>query len=502
MKTLALYKTLRHHRKLAEKRSLDFGQNKVAKVLACIGTAFALLYLASFAVMFSLIANDVDDMTATELMCSVAPFILAVDFFFRFTMQQTPSQIIKPYILLPMPRYACINCFVASSLLTIGNLTWFSMLLPYTIMSVVFSHGLLTSAMLLLFFWIAILANSQWYSIVRTLLNDSMLYWLLPAIVYAAAFSPWYIGSAAGLEHLIDTYAAIGTMLDAHNPTPLIAAAATAALLAAVNRKVQYTHIMRELSKTEKARTHKISRFSFLDKYGESGQYMQLEIKTILRNKNPRKSFISATTIVVIISLIISFTDIYDTTFMTDFWCLYNFAIYGCVMLMKIMCHEGNYIDGLMVRRENLLSLLHAKYRFYCALLALPFLLMLPTVISGKWSIWMLLSYAAFTAGFQYFVAFQMTVYNKMTIPLNTKFISKHGMDTNYFQTFAGLLIFLLPMATVSTLRTLFGDTACYAIIFAIGLAFIATNRLWLRNIYNRFMRRRYANMEAFRASR
>ena len=35
-----------------------------------------------------------------------------------------------------------------------------------------------------------------------------------------------------------------------------------------------------------------------------------------------------------------------------------------------------------------------------------------------------------------------------------------------------------------------------------IGLVFIALHKIWLRNIYNRWMKRRYANMAALRASR
>ena len=50
--------------------------------------------------------------------------------------------------------------------------------------------------------------------------------------------------------------------------------------------------------------------------------------------------------------------------------------------------------------------------------------------------------------------------------------------------------------------QSILGNTTAYIIMLAIGLIFIITNRLWMRNIYNRMMKRRYINMEAFRASR
>ena len=38
--------------------------------------------------------------------------------------------------------------------------------------------------------------------------------------------------------------------------------------------------------------------------------------------------------------------------------------------------------------------------------------------------------------------------------------------------------------------------------MLAIGLVFVLTNRLWLRNIYNRMMRRKYSNLEGFTSTR
>ena len=114
----------------------------------------------------------------------------------------------------------------------------------------------------------------------------------------------------------------------------------------------------------------------------------------------------------------------------------------------------------------------------------------------------MLISFATFTAGFQHFLFFQMAVYNKQTMPLNTKFISKGNIENNYMQVVTQFAVFGLPMAIVTPLRLFFGESVAYLGMFLIGLAFVLTSRWWLRNVYNRLMKRRYANMESFRASR
>ena len=504
MNRLQIIRELRHHRKLAEKRAVNYEQNKTAKYVMWFLGGFVIVYLMFFAVMFSLIANESASVTAIELMMGLAPFILLVDFLFRFLAQQTPSQIVKPYVLLPIPTSTCIDTFIGTSLFNWGNLIWFAMLVPFAIMSVLFVEGFWATLGFLFCFYLLILANSQWYSIVRTLVNNSLFYWIVPVVVYALVALPILLkgGSEKGFDDFFDFYAGIGTAISDGSSLPYLGAFALLVVLVAINRRLQMTNVMRELSKTEQTKLRNVSQFAYFDRFGEVGQYIKLEIKSILRNKNPRKGFIVATALVLMMSILIAYTTVYDGQFGTNFWCVYNFFIYGSMQLTKIMCNEGNYIDGLMVRRENILKLLKAKYIFSTATLVFPFVLMLPPVISGKWSLLMVVSYAIFTAGFQYFILFQMAVYNKQAIPLNTKFISKSGVENNYFQVVIQIAGLFLPVVLISVLLLFLNETVAYIIILAIGAGFIAAQPLWLRNIYNRMMRRKYVLMEGFRSSR
>ena len=504
MNRLQTIRELRRHRKLAEKRALNFEQNRTAKYVVWFLGGFMIVYLMFFAVMLSLIANESTSTTALELMMGVAPFILLLDFLFRFAAQQTPSQIVKPYVLLPIPKSVCIDAFIGTSLFTGGNLIWFAMLVPYAVMSVLFVEGFWATLGFLFCFYLLILANSQWYSIVRTLINNSLFYWLVPVAVYALVALPILLKgfSAKGFENFFDFYAGIGTAIGEGSALPYLGAFVLLAVLVAINRRLQMANVMRELSRTEQTHLRSVSQFAYFDRFGEVGQYLKLEIKSILRNKNPRKAFIMATALVFMLSIIIALTDVYDSQLMTNFWGIYNFVIFGSMQLTRVMCNEGNYIDCLMVRRENILKLLHAKYIFCTAILLLPFVLMLPTVFSGKWTILMLLSYAVFTAGFQYFLLFQMAVYNKQTVPLNTKFIGKGGMENNYYQMVVQLAAFFVPVMLLSVLQLLCSETVAYVVILLIGLGFIATKNLWMRNIYNRMMQRKYILMEGFHSSR
>ncbi len=497
-----LFKMIWRHRKLAEKRNLSFQQNKAAKYVMWGMTIFGFVYLCFIAILLSLAANDSRSYTPVEFVCGTIPFILVLDFFSRFAVQEIPAQLIKPYVLLPISKYSCIDNFIGTTLLSGYNFSWFAFLVPYILMSVVFSSGVWASLGILFFFWLLILVNTQWYHIARTLINDSALWWILVGVVYAIMAMPWYLGKHARLDYLFDFYTNIGRFITDGSPLPYLVPVALLILLISINRHIQYSHILSELMHLEKTNLRHVNKLSFFERFGQTGLYLQLEVKTLLRNKNPRKSFITSVSVVFVFSVFLSFTDIYDSGAMVSFLGCYNFVVFGAVMLTRIMCNEGNYIDCLMVHQENILSLLKAKYLFYSAMLLVPFVLMIPTVIVGKWSLLMLLAYAVFTAGFQYFILFQMAVYNKQTFPLNTKYISKAGMENNYRQLAVTMGCLFVPSIIITTLNGFMSEQQVYASMLVVGLVFIATSKLWLRNIYNRMMRKKYQLLEGFQSSR
>ena len=155
-----------------------------------------------------------------------------------------------------------------------------------------------------------------------------------------------------------------------------------------------------------------------------------------------------------------------------------------------------------MVQKENILSLLKAKYLFYVGMLIMPLILMLPTVFSGKFDVLQIVSYAVFTAGFQYFLLFQLAVYNKQCIPLNKKFINKNYSHNNYRQPLINIICVTVPPAFMSVLQIFLNNFQIYILLIVIGSLFVCSSPWWLRNIYNRMMHKKYELLEGFQASR
>ncbi|MDD5825609.1 MAG: DUF5687 family protein [Prevotellaceae bacterium] len=493
MNKLQLLLMLRRNMKLSNRRHPMFEQNKVAILFAAIGIGFMSIYFIALGTMLGWGARGGDE----GLIFAVWPMFLIMDFFMRFGGQQLPSLMIKPYLLMPVRKHDITDCFIILAMCSSFNLLWLLVLVPYFF--IVFCGGLTfgtTIAMLLVCEWLVII-NALWSMLVRTLYNQSIWWVLLPIAVYAIPFSPMlFLGAEKGFEAIIEFCYDNGFTL----PAILIYAVVTVALFV-INSRLQARLATKEVAAEEKEVLTNTSQMSFLNRYGLTGEYLKLEIKSAIRNKALRQRYIQGLFLITLLSLMLAYTDIYSSKFAVNMWCLYCFVFFGAVNLVKIMGPEGNYIDLLMTHKENIYEILKAKYYFFCAVLILPTLLLLPPVFSGRFSVLMVLAYLFITMGAEHCLLFQLAVYNKGSLPLNEKITSKGNFE-NKLQIIIELIVFFIPVLLAVTLTTIFGDTVGYLIVIAIGLGFTVTHPLWLRNIYNRFMERRYTNIEGFHATR
>lgn len=489
---LKLYLALRRNLKLSERRSPLFEQNKVGKVFLYIGLGFTLLYLIFIGTMLGWGTRGGD----FTLLFGVMPFLLTLDFFMRFGMQQTPAMLVKPYITMPLKKGNIIDCFLITNILSTGNLIWMGLFLPYVYICFWGGLSFWGGVGMLALLWLMITTNSQWYLLVRTLVNHKIWWWWLPGIVYLAIYGYAFIDVEEWAGTLIECGEDYG-----FSWTTAAVCLVVCTILYFVNRRLQLHFIYEEISRQEKTKLKHVSQFTFLNRFGQIGEYLKLEIKSTMRNKTVKQRFIQGIIIITMLSLLLAFTDVYDGRFSTNIWCLYCFVFFGAVNLVKIMGPEGNYIDLLMVHKENIYNLLKAKYYFYCAVLILPTLLLIPTVVSGRYSILMILAYLFITSGPEYCILFQLAVYNKQTLPLNEKITAKGNFE-NTLQLVIELIVFFVPVAVALSFTALFGDTIGYTIMIVVGLLFTLTNSFWLKHIYRRMMKRRYDNLDGFHTTR
>ena len=425
-------------------------------------------------------------------------YLLIADFLMRFTLTKLPVQEIKPFVLLPMGKNRVLRSYLILSGMSGYNFIWMFMLGPFGFGTLFRYFGFVGVLGFLVGYWLLMLANNYWYVLCRILMNQSILYILLPLAVYALLL----VGLLVPETNYIGNFCMeLGEGFFQWEWPAFVGVMAIIWGMFELCHIVQKRVVYKELSKTEVVKKlKKVAEYKFLDRFGEVGEYMRLEIKLLSRNKVPRTQFFLGLSIMLMFSAALAFTDVYDGAFMRYFVTVYNFSVLGVMVLSQTMSYEGNYLDGLMSRKESLLNLLRAKYYVQCVMLLIPLIIMIVPIVKGKLALLSALACFFLASGFTFWTLMQLAVYNKLTINLNTKVTGKNSGGT-FFQSMIIMAGFFGPAIVIRPLIALFSETIAMSIILGIGLVFTLTHPLWLRNIYKRFMKRRYENMEGFRAS-
>lgn len=495
-----LYRLINKNKNLSLKRHPLFEQNKIMKVFGYIFIGFWAVYLMFFGVMFAQVFNGTNYESFDRIDGSMLVF-LVIDFYMRFTMQETPAQDTKPYKLMPIPQNFLLNVFLLRIGLSTANLFWGFFFVPFGLLAVVKFYGWLGYLGFLFGWWLMFVLNSYWYLIWRTMIQRNLLYLLIPTAIYAALF---YFGIFYDESNtwLFDYTLQLGRGFCTGNVLCYLIPIVLAVLLFFVNRKMQYQSVYREIAQVEHITHVRSMEMSWLNRFGVIGEYMKLEIKSTMRNKIVRNQFVMGVCYMLLFCALFAFTDVYDNQpFMRTFICVYCFACLGTMTLTSVMCVEGNYIDLLMSRHESVLSLLKAKYYFNCLMLIFPMLFALLPIVNGK-VLWVeALACAFFTMGCVFPFLFQLAVYNKSTLHLNQK-VTRSNSRSSKTQIIFSFVALFVPMFIMYALIALLDTATASWILLGLGLAGFLLNPMWLRNIYRRFMLRRYDNMDGFRTSR
>ena len=493
------YKIIKQNQKLAEKRNPAFDTNRFAKFLMYFMIVYWAALFLFFGVMLPVMFEElVPNMEPYHIMNQGFIYVMLTDFLMRFMAQPSVSQEIKPYLLMPIKRKKLISMLLLKSGLDSYNFMWFFVYVPFAFLTVIRFYGFGGMFLYLIGIWLIFVLNNYWYLLCKLLLGEKTLWLLLPILVFGA------LGAA---EFLLDGLPISRFTMDLGegfiegNPLSFLFILACIGILFFINLKLQQRMIYNEISKKEDTKIKHVSEYKFLDKYGEVGEYLRLEIKLITRNKTVKTQFRMGLIVMLGFSFALAFTDVYDGSYMTSFICLYNYAVLPTMTLGQVMSFEGNYIDGLMSRKESIFNLLRAKYYLTTLIILVPFLIMFFPIAKEKITLLTAIAYLIFVAGFVFFMLLQLAVYNTRTLPLNAN-LMKSNKSSNWIQGLITGCAFMLPLLIDKLLSALLPEEVAHIILIVIGLGFIATHNLWIKNIYKRFMKRRYKNMEEFRASR
>ncbi|WP_192822553.1 DUF5687 family protein [Rufibacter sp. LB8] len=434
---------------------------------------------------------------AVEIVNRLLLYYFLVDLSLRFFMQELPVLSIQPYLHLPVGKGKLVHFILWKSITSLFNFLPLLLFIPFAVKVLPTAYGMGGAWLWVAgLFFLTLVNNFLTMYFKRQLVEKPMATagFLLAVILLATADYLNYIslGKASGVF-----FNGLGTQ-----PLWLLLPVALLAVVYWVNYQFMAAHTYPEEIRIRKqSKVGDSTEIGFLQRFGQVGTLISMEIKLIMRHKRT-KSTVTMGTVLLAYGFLF-----YTNKMYTDGFAMLIFP--GVFMTGILMMSYGQFVPGWQSAHfDALLTKRISPYTFYlskfwmfvptCAMAYLITLLygLLPE-IGGKI---MLINTACFfyNIGINTFVILYLSTYNKKRMDLSK------GSSFNWQGVGASQFIMMLPALVLPILIYLpFGLMGHpwwgIAAVGVVGLLGFIFHKQLLGVVVNRFQAQKYAIAAGFR---
>ena len=493
-------KELRQHQWKAFLRNPMFERNLGVKI-------FMFFMFGYFAVIFFMLGLALDKILlgvgeyerAIDTFNSILLFFLAMDFVIKFFFKSNQSMQIAPYMSLPIKRNTLFNFLLQKEFTSFWNFYFLFLIVPFAFKAILPFYGFLSVVLYILFFYLLCVLNSLIVSFANNLTKRSVWFYIpIAAILFAPFIFP--VTGKLNLGHYTQQ---LGELILNNN---LLVWAGLIGLIVAfwiINQMQMRDCLYREMQGMKAEKISSFSGLSFLDQFGEIGGLIQLEIKMILRSPRLKQQIFYVGGMILalyIFMLYAAHSTLRENTFVLLLYGMMAVGILGMVMGQYLFTAESSFFDGMMVRKLSVFNMLKGKYFFYSSYALIVSIFLLVPVFQGKISFQLLIANLLYVTGPIFFMMFQNVVFNKTYFDLFDKGMM-NWKGTSGSMIVIALVAMFLPVVLILIIIAFFGSNIAYWFMIVTGIIFTLTSQQWLKWTYNRFLKRKYINMEGFRSN-
>ncbi len=410
----------------------------------------------------------------------------------RFQLQELPSLGIQPYLTQNIKRKNILRFLNARSLVHVINFLPLFVFIPFTVVVIVPAYDIFTAISFLTAMF-ALVINNHFLNmyIKRKSVNNS---WYFFAVLL-------FMALLKGLDYLnVLPFEKTSSNLFIsllHYPVLCLIPIGLAVLTFMLNNNYLRSHLYIEELTSEKKLN--VSRhYAFLDKYGDAGEMIALEIKLIFRNKRPRSMLILS-------GVILFYGFIFYPQYLVtgNFSALFLFAllIIGIFIMnygQFLFAWQSSHFDGMMSFNINIYQYIKAKLALFTIVSSLQFLL---ACFYGFMS-WRILpiQLAAFlySLGVNSFITIYASTFNYRYLNLS-KSASMNFQGIGAIQWLQSLFLALGPGLVFFLLNRFIGFWAAVISISGLGIIGLAFHEMIINWLAGQFNIRKYKILEGFR---
>ncbi len=466
-------------------RSVAFEKELATNIF--LGLIAIIVFGYAIAMGFALegiVTNGLKQPDSVRFVNSLLLYYFWFEFMLRYFMQSTPALEVQPYLHLPISRKYLVHYLLVKSVLHLLNFLSLVLFAPFAFTSVTQSGA--SPWVWLLSIYLISLCLHYIILIFKKGLDDTVVGFLaLTGVMGLLALADYYNwfrlsdASAAWFEFIL------------HHPISVLGLVAFLLFIYYFN----FSFFLRgmypeELAARKNSKDSNSHNWAFLQSLGILGEWANLEVKLILRNKRPR-SLLMLSAFFLLYGLIFYTNKTYSHGFQ-GFLLFVAIFITGIFMInygQLLFSWQSNHFDFTLTRPVSLAQVVESKYWLLCIITVICFLLNIPYVYFGWHILLTHLAATLFNIGINVFILMNLSMWNPKRIDLSkSSMMNYQGVGAaQYLMGFPILLapyIFYLPFSIAGHPNwglIAVGFAGILGLVFRSRLLTLTTNRLQAR---------------------
>lgn len=465
-----------------------------------IGLGFLALYFsASFLVLGfaipEILTKDFPDTDPVSKFNSILLAYLGIDLIVRQLMQKLPTVSFKPLLLQNIRRRTIADYLMIRSVFNFFNVLPFFLLIPVTIKLVAETHSGTATAAWFLSLLILIFSNHFLAIYLKWRFNEAEYGFFILLAALAGLFAVNHFG-------IVDLSGGLGKLLDwvLVNPALAVVFLLLPVLFYFLNVQFLLSRMFVNLV-SGKQKAEQVRDYSWLDKLGETGRFIALELRLIWRNKRPR-SVAMMTVLMLAYGLLIYRTEPGKPA--PEF----IFILGGIIIVGMFSISYGqffpawhsNYFSMLMCQRLKMKQFLQSFYMLVTVVSVACYFLSLPYAFIHTKIIYTHLSMLFYNLGVNIPLLFFIGLHSKKRLDLNQSSVMNY-QGVGAAQWLVGLPMFLIPIGLFYLFKLPFGVVGAYAALGVLGLTGILLHPVIIRFFAGKYLKQKHQLIKNYKNS-
>lgn len=477
-------------------RSAYWGKSLATNIgLSVLGIYFMASFLVLGFAIPDIMTKGFPNIDPVSKFNSILLGYFAIEQIIRQLMQKLPTFSFKPFLLMNIRRSKIVNYLMLRSLFTFFNVLPLFLLVPVAFDLVGKFHSVGATVSWFIALVILVCSNHLLAIYLKWRFNEAGYSFFILLSLFVALFTVNHYG-------ILDFSGGLGKFLDLVllYPSLSLLLIILPVLLYGLNFKFLISRMFLNMF-SQKQKEEKIRDYSWLNKMGETGRFIALELRLIWRNKRPR-SIAIMTIIMLGYGFLIYRSD--GGKELPEF----IFILGGIILVGMFSISYGeyfpawhsNYFSMLMCQRLKMKQFLQSFYMLvtvisvFCYFITLPYALMYSQIVYTH------LAMLLYNLGVNIPIIFFIGLYSKKRLDMNQSTVMNYqGMDAS--QWLGRLPMLIGPIFLFYVFKFFFGVQGGYFGLGALGLTGILFHSVIIDFFSKQYLKKKHELIQNYKNS-